>query len=333
MDAVFKIQQAGPFISVQDKGRFGFMRFGVTESGPMDRLGFTLANEALGNAEGTPVLEISLGGVALECVEGSVTAAIAGGSFTVLLDGKELAPWSVFTLSAGSRLQIRSGLWGSWCYLAFAGEVNASAWLGSKSVHLNSGLCGMPFVQGDRLTVAKASVLPERDGVILDPAPLKPGKTLRVVMGPQDRFFDAQALADLFSADFKLTAEYNRMGVRLSGPKLMINAALDMPSEPIARGSLQLPGHGDPICLLADHQTSGGYPKIATVISADQDQLAQMRAGDSFRFARLEPRQAVEIARQRNAQVEVLKLQIQENRLSFTQRLWISNLISGAVAD
>jgi len=126
---------------------------------------------------------------------------------------------------------------------------------------------------------------------------LKPESTIRAVAGPQDRYFDPDTLAKLFSNTFTISADYDRMGMRLSGCNLPIIAALDMPSEPITRGSLQVPGHGDPICLLADHHTAGGYPKIATVISADLDALSQHRTGQSITFKSLTPKEAVQAAR------------------------------------
>ncbi len=329
MSAVFEVEQTGPFVSLQDRGRFGYMRFGVTESGPMDRASLELAQSAV-DAKG-PGLEVSLGGVALRCVSGQVSCAVAGGSFSVQLDGQDHPPWSVFTISEGMRLRIRPGAWGSWCYVAFAGDVDAPHWLGSQSTHMDTGLCGMPMAQGDKITVNNPATLPDRLGEMCSPEPFKPADVIRVVMGPQDRFFDAQSIEDLTTKPFDVTPEYNRMGMRLSGPKLEVNAALDMPSEPIARGSLQIPGHGDPLCLMADHGTAGGYPKIATVISADFDVLSQMRVGDSLRFKAITADEAVAAARSRRAMIEATKEQIKAAQVSLEARLWGNNLISGVV--
>lgn len=331
MTAVLKVQHAGPSVSVQDAGRFGYLRYGVTESGPMDRQSHALCNFALGKPDGSPLIEVSLGGLTIQCQDGPVMGACTGGAFRVMLDDKPLPPWAIFTLHPGATLHIRPGAWGSWCYLGFAGDLDAPTWLGSTSVQLNSGLCGNPVSQGDQLRISDTSVPGDWGGEIIDPTTLKPSRTIRVVMGPQDRFFDAKSLDALCTADFRLTAECNRMGLRLSGAKLAINAALDMPSEPIARGALQVPGHGDPICLMADHQTAGGYPKIATVISADQHALAQMRPGDTVRFTAVTPADAVQAARARHRQTETLKTKILDTRMSLAQRLWHSNLIGGVV--
>jgi allophanate hydrolase subunit 2 len=133
---------AGPMISLQDKGRGGFARFGVPASGPMDPAALAVVNAALGNPPGTCGVEISLGGLQLDCTAGAVTFAVAGGGFQVLLDGKLRAPWTVATICAGQRLQIRPGAWGSWAMLGFAGGAPGTAWLGSLSTHSQSGLGG-----------------------------------------------------------------------------------------------------------------------------------------------------------------------------------------------
>lgn len=333
LDTVFEIEHAGPFVSVQDRGRFGYERFGVTQSGPMDRTSHALANFALGKDDGASAIEISPGGLVINCIEGEITMAVAGGCFDIVLDSTTQAPWSVFTVKAGSQLKIRPGSWGSWAYLAFVGKISAPTWLESQSVHLNSGLCGLPFSSGDRLVIKNASVLSDKSGSFFDPDKLKPDDKIHIVLGPQDKYFDEKSISSLELTEYKLTSEYDRMGVRLKGTPLKINRALDMPSEAIARGSLQVPGHGDPICLLADHQTTGGYPKIATVISADQDKLVQMRVGDSFRFEKISVEEAIEIARNRNAQIDMIKAEIENNQTGLINKLWANNLISGVVGS
>lgn len=332
MRAVFQIDQVGPFVSIQDAGRPGYARFGVTKSGPMDQLGHQLTNYALGKPDQSSAIEISLGGLTLKCIEGEVTGAIGGGHFSVNLDGNELAPWSIFGLKEGSVLKIRSGDWGSWCYLSFLGDIVSSKWLGSQSVHQGSGLCGQSYKQGDKIVVDSAKSNTDISGSFFDPKSLKPSAGIRVVQGPQDQYFDEISISKLYLTEFKLTADYDRMGVRLNGEKLGVNRALDMPSEPVARGSIQVPGHGDPICLLADHQTTGGYPKIATMISADQDSMAQKRVADIVTFTKIEVDDAIAIARKRHLHVETMKKEIVSNRASFIHKLWSSNLISGVIS-
>jgi len=134
VNAKLRVLQSGPSVSVQDLGRPGHLRFGVTCSGVMDRTSYAIANAALDNPPSNPVLEISLGGIILNCLEGTVSMAIAGGSFSALLNDKPLPPWSTFTVSTGDTLTVRPGVWGSWCYLAFAGQLDSKRWLDSYSV-------------------------------------------------------------------------------------------------------------------------------------------------------------------------------------------------------
>lgn len=330
MQATLKVTQVGPSVSVQDEGRYGNMRFGVTRSGAMDRAALGFANTALGNSASNPAIEVSLGGLTLECTQGPVSVAIAGGAFSALLNDEKLPTWCMCTIEAGDTLKIRPGAWGSWCYLAFAGQLDAPLWLESYSVHLNSGVCGKPLAQNDELCIQNAKVLSSDITSLSEQSIHEPANDIRVVIGPQERFFSAGTLDDFLSSSFTISAEYDRMGMRLTGCTLPISAALDMPSEPISRGSLQVPGHGDPICLMADHHTAGGYPKIATVISSDQDTLAQHRSGNKINFKAVSVSQAVEIARECAATIEHALEMMQQNNVNMTQRLWASNLISGA---
>jgi len=332
MQVTLKVLQAGPSVSVQDQGRPGHLRFGVTGSGAMDRTAFAIANAALDNPTSNPALEISLGGITLECSEGSVSIAIAGGSFTSLLNDEKLPLWSVFTMNAGDILKVRPGEWGSWCYIAFAGQIEAEQWLNSYSVHLNSGVCGRPLQADDSFNIIDASATVKQTSMIAEAKNLAPKHEIRVVIGPQDRFFEPDTIEKLLDTEFTISAEYDRMGMRLNGYTIPISASLDMPSEPISRGSLQVPGHGDPICLMADHHTAGGYPKIATVISADQDALAQHRSGDKISFVSCTPLTAAQTARDRAEQIEALFQEAEQNKISLTERLWTSNLISGAAS-
>jgi allophanate hydrolase len=297
--AVIEIVQAGPLVTVQDGGRPKLMRYGVPASGPMDRGSFAIANAALGNPEGAAGIEVSVGGLALDCVEGSVTIALAGGGFRVTLDGHEHPSWIVATLAAGMRLTIRPGLWGNWTYLGFAGRLDAKPWLGSVSTHGPSGFGGGRLAAGQRFAISDAERREARVGELDCPVSARPRHTVKVVLGPQDRFFAPETIETLLSAPFTLTGAYDRMGARLAGPSLRPDAVLDMPSEPIMRGSIQVSGDGAPAVLLADHQTTGGYPKIATVIADHLDGFVQLRSRAQVAFSAMSPQAAVEAARTR----------------------------------
>ena len=294
MTAVMSIRFAGPHVSVQDAGRPGLARFGVPQSGAMDRLALAAALVALDQPQGAAI-EVSLGGLQLDCLEGEVSFAMAGGGFIVDHAGQKGGSWQVATLRAGQRLTVRRGPWGAWCYLAFAGALMVPEWLGSRATHSQSGLGGGRLETGGRLVIEGARRLPDR--AIPCPAFARPLAQIRATLGPQDRFFAADQIAALQGAVWRLSAAYDRMGVRLDGPRLTVQGALDMPSEPVARGSVQVAGDGVATVLLADHQTTGGYPKIATVLDADLDRFAQVRPGDALRIALVTPPQGIRAAR------------------------------------
>lgn len=277
------------------------MRFGVPASGPMDRKSFALANLALGQPAGKAGIEVSQGGLVLDCVSGATTLAVAGGGFIVERDGQRLGTWTTLPIRAGQRLTIRQGPWGSWTYLAFAGNLLADHWLGSAATHALSGFGGGKLTAGQEITVTNATLHSDDPSAIPCPVWARPRHQLHVVLGPQDRFFSAATIKALLGQPFYITSAYDRMGVRLRGPLLPPEAALAIPSEAILRGSVQVSGDGVPTVLLSDHQTTGGYPKIATVLADDIDGFVQLRTNDAVTFNAVTPQQAVQLARTRAA--------------------------------
>jgi biotin-dependent carboxylase-like uncharacterized protein len=299
MRAVLQVVRAGPQVTVQDAGRRGFMRFGVPHSGPMDRAAFAIAQAAIGTPGAG--IEVSRGGLLLECQKRPVSLALAGGGFAVTAAGVPGDSWQVLTLQSGERLDIRPGPWGSWCYLAFGGHLQADTWLGSQATHALSNLGGGVLVAGQELIIDEARPHPPRR--LTCPIWARPRHVLRAVPGPQDRFFAPEALGTLFSAPFHLTDAWDRMGLRLRGPALPPLGALQIPSGPVLRGSLQVSGDGVATLLLADHQTTGGYPRLATVIDSDLDGMAQCRPHQALRFQPVTPEQAVGLIRQHQARL------------------------------
>lgn len=307
------IRHAGPQVSLQDRGRFGLLRYGVPASGPMDRFAFAIANLALGNGAGTTAVEVSRGGLTLTCTRGSISFAVAGGDFQVSIGSVPLSAWCVAALHEGDTLNIRPGRWGSWCYLALAGNIACIPWLGSASTHGPSGLGGGNLVSGGDLRVDQASIRAYRNRSLICPATARPRSVIRVVMGPQDRFFGRDTLHAFLASPFTLSDAYDRMGVRLNGPILHPNAALDMPSEGICRGSVQIAGDGVATVLLADHQTTGGYPKIATILSDVLDCFVQLRSRSTVMFEAVTPQAAIAAARTRHKSRSNYLAQIDEN--------------------
>ena len=331
-EAAFSVTFAGPLVSVQDAGRPGNMRYGVAASGPMDRLAFDAANAALGNAPGMAGIEISLGGLMLQCTQGAVTLAITGGNFVVEHGGQKTSSWTIVTIQKGERLAIRAGQAGSWAYLAFAGKLAANDWLGSQATHSISGFGGGMLQSGQSVVIRDASTRDDRLGAIAQPNFASEG-AMRVVTGPQDQHFTDDAVGHLLSQSFEVTDAYDRMGMRLRGLTLALDGALSIPSEPIVRGSVQVSGDGVPTVLLADHQTTGGYPKIATVLSCDTDRLAQFRAGQTFKFAAITSAQAISDVRHYAELKAAYLADICVARGTLEQRLMRENLIHGFVED
>ena len=294
--AKFRIIHAGPLVTFQDSGRPGHMRFGVCASGPMHQASYIAANLAAGHCTPSTAIEISMGGLVLECISGGVCVAIVGGEFQIECAGRKLNSGAVFTVEAGETLSIKPGKLGSWCYLSFSGTVCAPQWLGKTATHAASGFGGGILQTGQEIHVSDCKLVTARERTI---KPIEPrsNRYFRIVLGPQDQYSTEQAKDNLLNAEFSLTDAYDRMGVRLSGPELPLSNALSIPSEPIMRGSVQVSGDGIATVLLADHQTTGGYPKIATLISSDLDDFVQMRPRDRFRFMAVTPQSAVKIAR------------------------------------
>ncbi len=330
--ATLRVSFAGPLVTFQDAGRVGHMRFGVAASGPMDRLSHAAANVALGNPAQATAVEISMGGLILECLSGALSLAVAGGDFSIDRAGDRLSSWTTFALEQGEKLTIRPGKSGSWAYLAFAGNVQTPKWLGHSATHSTSGFGGGQLHAGQLLQVSDTQLREERHGDILRPDFVEAGSHCRVVLGPQDKYFSSAALAAFHTQEFALTDAYDRMGVRLSGPKLDLSGALSIPSEPIVRGSVQVAGDGVATVLLADHQTTGGYPKIATVLADDLDRLCQMRARDPLHFSAVSPADAIKFARDSAEKRDIYLAEIAFPKGTLEQRLMRENLISGVVA-
>lgn len=299
MTSQLHILSAGPHVTLQDGGRRGMMRFGLPASGPMDRKALAFANAALGRPLGQTAIEVSLGGLALQATGAALRVAVAGGGFILRHNDQRYGSFTALTLRPGDRLAIQPGPWGAWCVLAVAGEIDAKAWAGSTATHATSNLGGGKLAAGQVITVAdpQGGDAPARPFAC--PVWMRPRARMHVVLGPQQRFFSADTLQRFLTEPFVLTDAYDRMGMRLRGPSLAPDAALSIPSAPISRGSVQVGGDGVAAVLMADHQTTGGYPKIATILADDLDGFAQLRPRDQVTFAAITPDQAITLARAR----------------------------------
>lgn len=301
MSATLRIVSAGPGVTLQDGGRHGLLRFGVTSAGPMDPAAHATANNAAGVPPASAALEVSMGGVELEVQGDALVVAVAGGSFVVIADGTELAHPCVLTLEPGVRLSVRAGARGAWTYVAVGGRIDVPPVLGSVSTHTRSGLGGLDgraLAAGDAMAVRSPSQHDGPPATFDSPWLDRPGDVARVVLGPQDDYFDPDQVEAFLHGPWTVTGRSDRMAYILEGPKLAHAKGFNIVSDGIPMGAVQVPGSGKPIVLMADRQPTGGYPKIATVIGADLGPLAQLRPGAEFRFEAVTIEDAVAARRQ-----------------------------------
>jgi biotin-dependent carboxylase-like uncharacterized protein len=286
------VEAVGPQALVEDLGRPGHASIGVTESGAADRRALRLANRLLGNAEGAAAIEMLLGGLAIRA-DGPVRVCVTGAPAPALVDGRA-APLDVpVNLRDGQLLTLGMPPTGLRSYLAVRGGLDEPLVLGSASTDPTSGVGPAPLAPGRRLLVATAPTGrpdPAPVDVAAPDAPPVTDVVLRVVLGPRDGWFAPESVAAFTSQAWTLAAESDRVGVRLSGPRLDRTAGSsgrELPSEPVVRGAVQVPHSGQPLVFLADHPTTGGYPLVAVVVDADTDLLAQLRPGARVRFRRV----------------------------------------------
>jgi biotin-dependent carboxylase-like uncharacterized protein len=301
------IEAAGPGITLQDGGRHGYLRYGFTAAGPMDPLMHATANRAAGNPLDAAAIEISTGGVTIAVGGGPLGLALASTGFRIALDGELLPPAVALTLEPGRSLAVRAGETGSWGYLAVQGRLDLAPALGSLATHTRSGVGGL-----DGRGLAASDRIPVPDGRSGERAPHKlvapwldrAPDTIRVVLGPQDDYFAPDQIEAFLAGPWTVSPRGDRMACFLDGTPLRHAKGHDIVSDGVAMGAIQVPGNGLPIILMADRQSTGGYPKIATVIGPDLGRLAQARGGAQLSFRRVSVAEAVAA---RRAEVDFLR--------------------------
>jgi 5-oxoprolinase (ATP-hydrolysing) subunit C len=277
------ISSIGPASSVQDGGRFGAQRYGLTPSGAMDRLGLAAANCLVGNAPLASAIEIGPYGAAFKARDGAVRVALSGAPRSADIGSRSVAWDTSVTIADGETLKLGMARGGSFSYLAIEGAIPGEPMFGSLAVNARAGL-GSPYPRplqsGDELSVAAAVAGPERR---ID-LPVAVAGPIRVALGPQNDEFSDEAISLFLASEWKISATSDRMGYRLEGPVIKHLHGHNIVSDGTVNGSIQVPGIGQPIVLMSDRGTSGGYPKIATVITADFGRFAQIPAGTGFQF-------------------------------------------------
>jgi allophanate hydrolase len=297
----FEVIAPGPHTTIQDCGRVGFQYIGVPRSGPLDRVSFRLANALVGNAADAACLEMLLQGATLKVLAHSARVAVVGGS--AYLDIKSATARRV---SAGQSVRlsrdevVRVGAFGdSVCaYLAIEGGVDVPQVLGSASTYIRGGIGGFQgrrLQAGDMLPLKSDAVEIRAERALASPLDLQLDEPIRIVLGPQAEYFRDEAIETLLTSEYAVSPQADRMGYRLQGAVLAHRSGYDIVSDGIVTGAIQVPGSGQPIVLMVDNQTTGGYPKIATVISADVARIARRKPGRSVRFAEVDVRRAEEL--------------------------------------
>ncbi|GGH88651.1 antagonist of KipI [Pullulanibacillus pueri] len=325
---MIEILKPGLLSSIQDLGRFGYQKFGVIVSGVMDQLAHRLANLLVGNLETAPTLELTLLGPSIAFKEEALIA-ICGGDLSPIIDGKPVRMWRPIYVKAGSNLIFGPCRSGCRAYLAVAGGFDIPKVMESYSTYIRAGIGGFKgraLKGGDNIPFGQRSswanrmiegLAPEKKAagvvefswsVAPDVLPLLESEPkLRVMAGRQAHLFDHNSREKLFTEPFTISPQSDRMGYRLSGPQLKLETPEELISEAVTFGTIQVPSNGNPIILLADRQTTGGYPKIGQVITVDLPKIAQLKPGDKVRFQKVSQEEAQQLLLERELKIQQLK--------------------------
>jgi 5-oxoprolinase (ATP-hydrolysing) subunit C len=338
MKPVLRVLEPGLAASLQDGGRPGLQRFGVPVCGALDAVSLALANILAGNPPGTVAIEILGGGFAFEIEAESVTLALAGmaGGFTLRSGGGDVRVPALQSASArrGDIVRIPPPKGGAVSYLAVEGGFDVAPALGSRSTYRRAALGGYRgrcFQAGDGVPLCLAS---SSRAAVRIKADIRAPDVLRAMRGPNAAYFSPSAFETLFASAYTVAPASDRMGLRLQGPVLERAAEGELPTQGTTAGAMQVPAGGQPILLLADRQTAGGYPRIATVIGADIAGAGRLAAGMSVRFKEVDREEAVRLLREQQAWLAALPAALEPagSDALTPEHLLSSNLIGGVTA-
>ncbi|AVX21753.1 biotin-dependent carboxylase uncharacterized domain-containing protein [Carboxydocella sporoproducens DSM 16521] len=334
-----RVIKPGLLTTIQDRGRFGYQQWGIPVAGAMDEYALRIANLLVGNPEGEACLEITLLGPTLEFqAEGVI--ALTGADLGARLNGQDLPLWQALQVQKGDKLEFTGVKAGCRVYLAVAGGFEVPVVMGSKSTYVRGqigGFAGRSLRKGDEIGIRVPRVDLRRLINRTVPREYRYEFTnpilVRVVLGPQDDAFTEDGIRTFLEGQYQVTNEADRMGYRLDGPKIQHKTSPDIISDGIVMGSIQVPGHGLPIIMMADRQTTGGYTKIATVITADLNKIAQAKPGDAIRFQAVSIEEAHEIYRAYEEKIRNVKDKFifaqkepftSKKGLKRTMRIWVN---------
>ncbi len=334
------VQNPGFGVTIQDLGRPSVQHLGVPVSGALDPVALRLANELVGNPADAAALEFRMMGPSFVVQADSVRVALTGTDATVdIVSGDQqvrLESQRSIRIERGRSLSVGGLPEGGVAYLAVEGGFDLPQVYGSLSTYIRAslgGLEGRALQSGDQLPLARTSADPRGEVRLRDRSWREETGPIRVVLGPQRDFFTDASIEAFFGADYAVTRDADRMGMRLDGPALQHARGFNIVSDGIVTGAIQVPGNGLPIVLLADHQTTGGYPKLGTVISADIPRMGRLRPGDTLRFEEIDVADAEEARRALESRVDRLVSAIEPADGWLDERaLYEQNLVSGVIA-
>lgn len=298
---MIEVVKGGLFSTVQDRGRQGYQAYGVPVSGVMDRQAAQIANLLAGNPADAALLEMTLLGGSFRMSQAQ-WVALAGADMQATLNGLPVANWSAFLAPAGAELSFGAAVSGCRAYLAVTGGIAVAPVLGSRSTYVRGalgGVDGRALQAGDRLPVGRLEHGGQSYKLPVAQQPKYPAEiTVRVLLGPQADRFTEDGIETLLRQPYAISTDADRMGYRMDGAVIEHAAPADIVSDALCMGAIQVPAHGQPIVMMADRQTTGGYAKIGVVIGPDLPRLAQAKPGDSVRFVRCSDEEAVAALRE-----------------------------------
>lgn len=300
-----QILSPGLLTTVQDLGRWGFQGQGMPVAGAMDPFALQAGNILVGNDRQLAALEITVMGPSLSVAEGEGMIALTGAELDLKINGNKCPVWTALRIRQGDRISIGGPTGpGSRAYLCVSGGIDTPPVMGSRSTYLRAklgGLDGRPLAKGDVLPTGTNPPLWQRcEGFEASPGIIRPERNeapLRVIMGPQNDLFTDEGIETFLGSEYTISNDADRMGYRFEGPAIAHREGADIISDAIPLGSIQVPGHGKPIAMLADRQTTGGYTKIAVLVTPDIASLAQKLPGTKVRFRAVSFEEGLEAAR------------------------------------
>ncbi len=304
------IENPGLLTTIQDEGRFGYGQFGVTPSGPMDLESFQIANLLVGNAPGESALEATILGPTFRVTE-DIVMAIAGADMSPTLNGAAIPMHQAIAVPAGSQVKLQPAQNGSRTYIAFCGGFDVPTVMGSRATSIQNhtgGFQGRKLEKGDEITLRPAASVPQNLSrrTASHQIRRKHENIIRVLLGPQEDYFTDEGLETFLETSYTVSKEFDRMGCRLEGQPIRHKTDGNIISDGIVNGAIQIPTTGQPIIMLAERQSTGGYTKIATVISVDLPVIGQCCPGDIIRFKAVSLEEAHRLLKEQHDRIDEL---------------------------